>query len=84
MFCYDLDLTEGFTPVPSDGEVAAFHMMPVGEVMELVRETERFKFNCALVLIDFFIRHGLIDPDQEADYVGLCGSLRAQTMGIRA
>ncbi len=82
MFCYDLDLSEGFTPVPSDGEVAAFHLMPVGEVMELVRETERFKFNCALVLIDFFIRHGLIDPDQEADYVGLCGSLRAQAMRI--
>ena len=25
---------------------------------------EEFKFNCALVNIDFFIRHGLITPDK--------------------
>jgi isopentenyldiphosphate isomerase len=68
MFCYDLELPEDFVPTPNDGEVHAFHLLPVAEVMALVRNTDRFKFNCALVLIDFFIRHGLLDPDTEPDY----------------
>jgi isopentenyldiphosphate isomerase len=75
MFSYDLELDESFTPIPADGEVAAFYLMPAREVMEIVRDTDRFKFNCAPILIDFFIRHGLIDPDEEADYVGLCDML---------
>lgn len=72
MFLYDLELPEDFTPVPADGEVAAFHLMPAEEVMEIVRDTARFKFNCAAVLIHFFIRHGLLDPDTEPDYAALC------------
>ena len=75
MFCYDLELDESFTPIPADGEVAGFYLMPAQEVMEIVRDTDRFKFHCAPVLIDFFIRHGLIDPDREPDYVGLCEML---------
>ncbi|MDF1750808.1 MAG: DUF4743 domain-containing protein, partial [Alphaproteobacteria bacterium] len=75
MFCFDLELDASFIPVPADGEVAAFYLMPAQEVMEIVRDTDRFKFNCAPVLIDFFIRHGLIDPDHEPDYVGLCDML---------
>jgi hypothetical protein len=31
-------------------------------VARAVRETDRVKFNVNLVLIDFFLRHGLIDP----------------------
>lgn len=68
MFCYDLEIPEGFTPTPNDGEVHAFHLMPARDVLALVRDTDRFKFNCALVLIDFFMRHGLLDPDKEPDY----------------
>lgn len=74
MFCYDLELTEDEIPTPHDGEIRAFHLMPAADVMAIVRDTDRFKFNCALVLIHFFIRHGLIDPDAEADYTMLCGA----------
>jgi isopentenyldiphosphate isomerase len=76
MFCYDLELPEDFTPRNTDGEVHAFMRLPAEEVIELVRETERFKFNCALVLIDFFIRRGLITPDDEPDYAEICSGLR--------
>ena len=34
-----------------------------------------FKFNCNLVLIDFFVRHGLIGPE-DPDYVAICRGLR--------
>ena len=60
--CYDLDLPPDFTPYPNDGEVESFTLMPVAEVFALVRDTDDFKFNVNLVLIDLFLREGLIDP----------------------
>jgi hypothetical protein len=43
--------------------------------VETVRDTDAFKFNCNLVLIDFFLRHGLITPD-DPDHPALCAGLR--------
>lgn len=82
LFIYDLPLPEDFHPKNQDGEVASFECMPIEEVMYLVRETEEFKFNCALVLIDFFIRHGFIDA-VESDYLELCHLLRNRRKHIR-
>lgn len=76
MFCYDMEMPEDFTPVNTDGELAGFYLLPAGEVMEIIRTTKEFKFNCNLVLIDFFIRHGLLTPDEEADYTELCEGMR--------
>jgi hypothetical protein len=76
MFCYDLEMPEDFTPVNTDGELAGFYLLPAGEVMEIIRTTDEFKFNCNLVLIDFFIRHGLLSPDKEPDYTALCEGMR--------
>jgi isopentenyldiphosphate isomerase len=63
MTCYDLELPEDFTPRAHDGEVHAFELWPVERVFETVRDTTEFKYNCNLVLIDFFIRHGLLKAD---------------------
>ena len=76
LFIYDLDLPADFTPRNTDGEIADFTLMDVTEVAELVRTSFDFKFNVALVLIDFFIRHGLLDPDNEPDYLALAAGLR--------
>lgn len=38
--------------------------------MERIRRGE-FKPNCALVLVDFFIRWGIVNPETEPDYVAL-------------
>ena len=70
LYCYDLTLPEQFTPVGADGEVEGFELWPIGDVVRTVRETDQFKFNVNLVLIDLFIRIGLI-AEPEA------GSLRA-------
>lgn len=75
LFCYDLELPEGFCPTPADGEVAGFELLPAGEVMARIDEGFSFKFNCPLVLIDFFIRHGLIGPEHP-DYLALLHGLR--------
>lgn len=74
MFCYDLELPEDFTPRNTDGEIVEFMLLPAGEVMQITAETTRFKFNCNLVNIDFFVRHGLLAPDHP-DYVDILRGL---------
>nr|WP_197974912.1 DUF4743 domain-containing protein [Phaeovibrio sulfidiphilus] len=76
LFVYDLEVPDQVTPRCTDGEVQEFMLWPVERVMSTLRETDDFKFNVALVLIDFGIRHGLIDPDREPDYARLFEGLR--------
>ena len=65
IYCYDLELPGNFQPVCNDGEVQEFHLWPLEKVMEIVRDSEQFKLNCNLVIIDFLIRHGYIGPDEK-------------------
>ncbi len=58
--CYDLYLPEHFVPRPTDGEVEGFELWPIDRVLERVRDGDDFKFNVNLVLIDLFLRLGLI------------------------
>ena len=67
LLCYDLEVPETFTPDPVDGEVAAFELWPVRRVLEAVRDTDEFKFNVNLVLIDLFLRAGLIAGQAAAE-----------------
>jgi hypothetical protein len=60
LYCYDLPLPKTFVPAATDGEVEAFELWPISRVIETLRETDDFKFNVALVLIDLFLRLGLI------------------------
>ncbi len=75
IYCYDLELPRDFEPRCQDGEVAAFHLMPLAAVAEMVRDSDRFKPNCNLVVIDFLLRHALIGP-QHPDYLDLLIGLR--------
>lgn len=70
LFVYDLDVPADFTPRNTDGELEAFHLWPIDHVAERVRESDDFKFNCALIVIDFLIRKGFIPPD-DPEYVEL-------------
>lgn len=74
MFVYDLELPRDFEPRNTDGETAEFRLLPASEVMEITAETTDFKFNCAVANIDFFIRHGLLTPD-DPDYVEITRGL---------
>tara|TARA_R110002049_G_scaffold52872_28_gene148450 strand:- start:58854 stop:59717 length:864 start_codon:yes stop_codon:yes gene_type:complete len=75
MVNYDLELPETFEPRCADGEVERFDLLPIAEVAEIVRSGFDFKFNCALVIIDFLIRHGYLTADNEPDYNGLITGL---------
>lgn len=75
LYCFDLELPESFVPKPADGESAGFSLLPVAHVARIVERGFDFKFNCALVIIDFLIRHGLLGPENP-DYRALCQGLR--------
>jgi hypothetical protein len=62
-------------PVPGDDEIETFSLQPIDEVIETVRSSFDFKFNCNLVIIDFLVRHGYITPD-EPDYIQIVAGLR--------
>ncbi len=74
IFTFDLEVPPDFTPRNTDGEVERFELLPVEDVAEIVRTTDRFKWNCNLVIIDFLIRHGYLDS-AHPDYTGLCAGL---------
>ena len=67
LHCYDLTLPEDFAPLAADGEVEAFELWPIERVMQSVRDTDDFKFNVNLVLIDLFLRQGLIGGSDAAE-----------------
>jgi isopentenyldiphosphate isomerase len=76
MYCYDLEVPADFEPRCNDGEVSEFHLWPVERVMEVVRESEAFKLNCNLVIIDFLVRHGYI-AHEDPDYLRIIQGLRS-------
>jgi len=75
LYCYDLELPEDFVPRNTDGEVEEFMLLPLAEVAGIVHETDDFKLNCNLVVIDFLIRHGWLGP-QSPEYLALVLGLR--------
>jgi isopentenyldiphosphate isomerase len=74
LFLYDLVLPADFTPINNDGEVEDFQLMAMADVARRVRDSDDFEFNCALVVIDFLIRHGYIEVDHP-DYIDLISGL---------
>ncbi len=77
IFTFDVELPEEFTPANTDGEVLAFELWPVDRVATVVAESDAFKFNSALVVIDFLIRHGALSPEHP-DYVAITSGLRVR------
>ena len=76
LLLFDLAVPAGFMPTCADGENEGYELWPAEEVAARIRDTDDFKFNVNLVMIDFLIRHGVINADNEPDYFRLAASLR--------
>jgi len=74
LFVYDIRLPADFVPRNTDGEVEDFRLLSARECLRLVRETDQFKYDVNLVLLNFALRHGLITPE-EPDYLALVEGL---------
>ncbi len=75
LFNYDVELPYEFVPTPTDGEVDDFYLWPLEDVLQRIRDTDDFKFNAALVIIDFAIRHGALKPD-DPEYITVTEAIR--------
>jgi 8-oxo-dGTP pyrophosphatase MutT (NUDIX family) len=73
-YVYDLEVGEDVLPKPCDDEVEDFYLWTVEEVQRALARGE-FKPNCALVLLDFLIRHGILTPENEEDYIEIVSRL---------
>jgi Domain of unknown function (DUF4743) len=76
LLIYDLETPEDFEPRNTDGEIVAFMLMEAREALARVRDTDDFKFNVNLTMIDFAVRHGLLTPE-DPDYLALVVGLHA-------
>jgi 8-oxo-dGTP pyrophosphatase MutT (NUDIX family) len=74
LYVYDLEVGEDVIFKPVDNDVQSFQLMGVEEVKESMKNAE-FKPSCATVMIDFFVRHGLITAENEKDYVEIVSRL---------
>ncbi|PVU97016.1 hypothetical protein BB561_000813 [Smittium simulii] len=73
-YVYDLELPSSFQPKAVDGEVDCFMLLEIDKVLEKLFEGV-FKPNCLCVIVDFLIRHGIITPENEPDYLYIIDSL---------
>jgi hypothetical protein len=74
-FNYDLELPESYAPQNTDGEVEAFLLIPVSELIDRLKSADDFSYDVAVVLIDFLIRHGFVGPT-DGDFLELISELR--------
>lgn len=74
VYLFDLEVEEGVVCKQNDEEVEKFMLMGVDEVKEALQRGE-FKTNSALVMIDFFLRHGVIKEEEERDYAEIVARL---------
>ncbi|KAJ2654216.1 hypothetical protein IWW48_006246 [Coemansia sp. RSA 1200] len=76
-YVYDIEMPADVIPRPSDGEVEEFYLLPIDKVLEKVR-AGLFKPNCALCVIDFLIRHGIVTAENEPDYLEIIDNIHAR------
>lgn len=75
IFIFDMNL-EGITPKPSDGEVESFTLVDCAET--LLKRSAEVKPDVLIIMIDFMLRHGLVNPDSNPDgYLQLVRALHA-------
>lgn len=71
---YELEVGEEVELKPADGEVSEFYLWGVEEVQGALGRGE-FKPNCAVVLVDFLVKHGVLTAENEEDYLEIVARL---------
>lgn len=73
-YVFDMEIGPEIIPQPGDNEVEDFYLWTVDEVKTALAEGQ-FKPNCAAVLLDFFIRRGILTAENEKDYMEIVSRL---------
>ncbi|XP_021200867.3 uncharacterized protein LOC110384093 [Helicoverpa armigera] len=80
-YVYDLELPLDFMPQNADGEVENFELLTAEECVQRAL-TPEFKTTSAPVLLDFLIRRGYINPENEPHYRNLVELLHVPLQSI--
>ncbi|EXJ84583.1 hypothetical protein A1O3_05253 [Capronia epimyces CBS 606.96] len=73
-YIYDLEMPPDVIPSPGDDEAIDFQLLTVQEVQKAMADG-RFKPNCAHLLLEFFIRHGILTEENEPEYIEISSRL---------
>lgn len=73
-YIYDLKMPPDVIPKPGDNEAIDFQLLTVEEVQSALA-AGRFKPNCAHLLLEFFVRHGILTAENEPDYIQIVSRL---------
>ena len=73
-YVFEIELPEGITPSPSDGEVEEFHYMSLEQLQDALMNGE-FAPNRTLTYLAHFIRHGIVNDDNEPRLMEVCSRL---------
>ncbi|MFN0185675.1 MAG: DUF4743 domain-containing protein [Aquabacterium sp.] len=71
---YDLELPGGLRPANQDGEVAEMTLYPVAQALALAASAE-MTVDAGIVMLDFALRHRLLDEDVLDDMTDRCADL---------
>jgi len=72
-YLYDLELSKDDLPKINDGEVQSFNLWDFDKITEVLKNHE-FCPTAGLIVIEFMIRHGIITPNNEKDYLDIVSS----------
>ncbi|EXJ94282.1 hypothetical protein A1O1_02676 [Capronia coronata CBS 617.96] len=73
-YIYDLQMPQDVIPQPGDDEAIDFQLLTVQGIQQAMADG-RFKPNCAHLLLEFFVRHGILTADNEPDYIEIVSRL---------
>lgn len=75
LYTYDLEVPSTLTEMRSvEGDISRFELMDLSDVLAALRQGA-FKPSCAMVMMDFLIRHGLVTAENEPDYCEIISRL---------
>lgn len=66
VFVFEIELPLDFIPVNGDGEVEKFELLPADKCLDRICDPD-FKMTSAPVVLDFMIRHGIVNAENEKD-----------------
>ena len=73
-YVYDLRLDSWLVPTPGDSEVEDFSLWTLPALKKAVAEGQ-FRPSSTLVLLDFFIRHGILTAENEKHYAEIVSKI---------
>ena len=73
-YLYEMELPEGISPRPKDGEVEELMLMGIDEIVDALRRGE-FKLNCGMTWMSYLVRHGIVNAENEKSLVEICARM---------